>query len=375
MILSNKGHERKQMHETVLPTYVQRVEAETQQIIDNLRARDAQPLVPVPETTIPALSEARNTSTDAPLVIQNTGVEDSILAQNALVQKAMAGLLTQEEQKQIAIRLKVVTGKYSNEVPRLAHERKEAIQEKRELHAAMLPLQTEVNQLKRQIQSAGEPPDTTREAVVDYDPAFGDIYDKVDALTKRDAERNARQAQNQYLDRMNEFLEPHGIDAHTLNFDTGFQRFLEGTDIGQQYSREAILGQAYNQGDVQTGASYFIEYTGLQKPTMPAPPPPIEKPNPPVIANVQPAIGQQSYQDGNPADAKVWYMDEINTFYTDAAHKRLTDEDYKKGIASIDLANKEGRVRYRDAVPSNPSPDPTSFIGGYKKHFNIGGAG
>ena len=391
------------MYEPNLPEQVLRAETNTQQMIKDMRARSqgaenvlatTSAHVETHETTEGVSAPQVNTdaATASSVVQKDTGVDKDVLSHNLLVQKAKSGQLTPEEQQALAKRLQVVTGKYSKEVPRMADER-------RALQATMFSMEKdflkEIKQLKQQIEAQhgslkDTPPVINRKALEEYGSEFGEMADEMQTLRsevvtiKKDVQEKDRiqkeaQAQKTYLDHVNTLIAKQydGVDAHVLNQDSHFMRFLSQpiNIAGADCTRNELLGYAYRKNDAESGASYFIEYIESLAPPSVTPPVAVETTSPPeaipTIPNIQAPIGGQEYGESTMSQSgKIWTASEVGKFYKDSALGKYSDADFRRLNQDIRVAVQDGRI-VEDRVPSSQPPPNSNFVDGYKAHFNV----
>lgn len=86
------------------------------------------------------------------------------------------------------------------------------------------------------------------------------LSERIEQTEKKTQERDRASSQERDL---SDLLKSHGIDFYTMNNDDGFNNYLDYRDAKIGKSLRDILENAWNKGNVQQVAEFFIEYNSL----------------------------------------------------------------------------------------------------------------
>lgn len=226
-------------------------------------------------------------------------------------------------------RYKALQGKYNAEVPRLHAEIKDLKEEIRNaLQAATTPREVE--------QPIAPPPAPPSEYIEKIRDDYGDELANAFAASK--AENDAlRQQVNDLLNRTDQMqstsalaqfatmLEQRGIDFDQQNNDPLFLEWLNEIDTFSGVSKQQMLSQAFESGDLSRAAEFFTAYAGQQVTSQKIEP----KPKPSMEEHV--TVKSNAAPKENVMDTPVaWTQQQIREFYRNKTAGMYSPEEAER---------------------------------------------
>jgi hypothetical protein len=235
-------------------------------------------------------------------------------------------------------RFKVLTGKYSAEVPRLASDN-------RELKTQLKTLEKQLEELKSG--KASEKKSFVKpEEVEEYGEPLIDLIRRAarEEVAAKEAEIEALKAKIDSFDSRTskvvevDFYEQLGRDVPdwvTINDDKNFHKWLDGYDELTGVRRQEMLSQAEQDKDARRVANFFKAY---------------KKAGQSWAATASKKLESQVVPESNrvskpPAGKKIWTTGEIQNFYAAMRRGDVSDKDAVAIEADIHAAQLEGRIR------------------------------
>lgn len=285
------------------------------------------------------LAQVYGTTEQAPVIEQEQQQEQAPPEQ--VQEQVQAKPVEDWEQK-----YRVLQGKYSAEVPRMADEI-------RELKVKLTSLEDELVEERHKPTAAMDLKGMTPESVVeqfgdDFAAAVGAIASKIaeqqgnkfrDEIAPKVEEVAKSTARNQRQEFMRELgrLVPNYKE---IDLDEGFTRFLDEVDRFSGRSRRSFFNEADKQNDSNRVAEFFLAYEGNK--------PPVEKqkaveidPRMSVDNHLAPSTSKAT---SSPQGKKYWTRAEINQFYRDCRVNKYTAEQARQIETDIFAADREGRL-------------------------------
>lgn len=239
---------------------------------------------------------------------------------------------------------KVLQGKYNAEVPRLHQELKQARHEIEFLKGKLAMMETLLAQ-----KPINEPvrDDDNDEVVKKLKEEFPDIYSavkrmldkyapkhelneiatKVDTRVKQTEEQVQQKLYSAFLAQLAQKVP----DWQVLNVDPEFLEWLSGKDRLSTRTRHELMLEAFQAGDVDTVAEFFLAYKEAKKQQAPQQQP-----------NIVPPAGRSSPPTGKPKP--IYKQSEIEEFYRLVALGRIPPDVKRKKEEEFISAMQEGRV-------------------------------
>jgi hypothetical protein len=231
-------------------------------------------------------------------------------------------------------RYKALQGKYNAEVPRLHQEvkdLKESVRDSGESES----LRREIELLKAQLnQPVAQAPQTTAHIDKIRDDYGNEL---ADAFAASHAENDAlRQQVNDLLNRTNQIqttstlgtlsgmLAAQGIDFDQANNDPLFIDWLSHVDTFAGVPRQQMLNQAYEAGDLNRAAQFFVAYAGNQ-----ASPKTEPKPKASMEDHVK-VRSQAAPKDNVPQEPVPWTQGQIQEFYRNKTAGMYSPEEAER---------------------------------------------
>ena len=223
---------------------------------------------------------------------------------------------------------KTLQGKYNAEIGRLQASL-------RDLQAENEALKTELKTLKEMIEKQNRSA-TDDEILQNLKDSFPELYDVLKQMSSRfvtrdELEKLKSEVTQEFKPIFRTTFESQLTalvpDWQELNVDPEFINWLQQKAPFSTKTLHELMLEAFNQGDAQAVAQFFIEY---KKQRTPQP-----------SQNVAPAGRQVVQQTTSPRLIK---REEITKFYRDCALGKYTPEEKARKEAEIARAIKEGRV-------------------------------
>ncbi len=235
-------------------------------------------------------------------------------------------------------RFKVLTGKYSAEVPRLAADN-------RELKTQLKFLEKQLEDLKSG-KATGKQSFVKPEEVEEYGENLIDLIRRAarEEVTAKEAEIEALRAKIEAFDSRTskvvevDFFEQLGKDVPdwvAINDDKNFHKWLDGYDELTGLRRQEMLSQAEADKDARRVANFFKAYKKAGQTWAAAASRKLE-------SQVVPETNQSVKP---PPGKKIWTRQEIGNFYAAMRKGEVSDKDAVAIEAQIHAAQIEGRVR------------------------------
>ena len=235
-------------------------------------------------------------------------------------------------------RFKVLTGKYSAEVPRLAADNREL---KNQLKALEKQLEDMKSGKATEKQSYVKP-----EEVEEFGEPLIDLIRRAarEEVGAKEAEIEALKAKIESFDSRTskvvevDFFEQLGKDVPdwvAINDDKNFHKWLDGYDELTGVRRQDMLSQAEQERDARRVANFFKAYRKAGQTWAAAASRKLE-------SQVVPETNQSSKP---PPGKKIWTRQEIGNFYAAMRRGDISDKDAVVIEAEIHAAQVDGRVR------------------------------
>ncbi|RLG69035.1 hypothetical protein DRN93_01205 [archaeon] len=254
---------------------------------------------------------------------------------------------------------RVLQGKYNAEVPRLHDEVKSLKQDNDFLKGKLELLERLMMENAKQEPTQPQTPTETQEPeppeVVQLREDFPDIYKGVVKLVERlvakqtqieeklsSTEENLAQTQAKLF---YSALSRQVPDWEALNTSPDFINWLQAREPYTGMSRHELLLQAFQSGDADRVATFFLDYKremGLDSVETPAQPQ--EKPRQP--RNIVPPQGRTSGASSGRRSSKYYRQSEIEEFYRKLALGKIPQQEAKQREAEYIKAMQEGRVLF-----------------------------
>lgn len=224
---------------------------------------------------------------------------------------------------------KTLQGKYNAEVGRFQASL-------RDLQAENETLKTELNTLKEMIESQNKS-NADDEILQNLKESFPDLYTVLKQMSSRFVTRDeleriksevTQEIKPMFQTTFETQLTSLVPDWREINIDPDFVNWLQQKAPFSSRTLHETMLEAFNQGDAQAVAQFFIEY---KKQRTPQP-----------SHNIAPA-GRQVVQQ-NTSSPRLIKREEISKFYRDCALGRYTPQEKAKKEAEIRKAIEEGRV-------------------------------
>ena len=214
-------------------------------------------------------------------------------------------------------RYKALQGKYNAEVPRLNAELKQLRDQVGSVSESNL--RAEIESLKAQLQQTPEPTPVASPVIDKIRDDYGNELADAFAFQQNENEQLKRQiadllsqtqtiSQNSTLDNFARMLGDQGIDFNQQNNDPLFIEWLSEVDPFAGVSKQQMLTQAFEQGDLQRAMQFFVAYAG---PTSTKIEP---KPAPSMDDQVRVASTAAPKEDAA-SDQPAWTQAQIREFY------------------------------------------------------------
>jgi hypothetical protein len=235
-------------------------------------------------------------------------------------------------------RFKVLTGKYSAEVPRLAADN-------RELKASLKSLEAELEDLRKQ-KVTSQQSFVKPEEVEEYGENLIDLIRRAarEEVAAKEAEIKELKSKIESFDSRTskvvevdffESLAREVPDWVAINDDKNFHKWLSGYDELTGQVRQNLLSQAEASRDARLVANFFKAY---------------KKAGQSWAANASRKLESQVVPESNQAvkpqpGKKIWTTQEISKFYAAVRSGEVSDKDAVAIEAEIHAAQLEGRIR------------------------------
>jgi len=235
---------------------------------------------------------------------------------------------------------RVLSSKYSAEVPRLAQEIRDLKEKLREAEAKQIAAP-----------QASVPNDLTPDKVVEQ---YGeDFANAVASVASRMAEERISKFRDEFAPKVDTAVSNAAItsrqafmqqltsavpDWATIDQEDAFTAFLDEVDEMTGRTRREFFAEADRNNDAMRVIKFFTAYREKS-----APKPSMRKE---VASNaVEYALSPSSVRTSDvPKGKKVWSQPEIRKFYGDARRGLFSDEEYKRIESDIFAAQVEGRL-------------------------------
>jgi len=226
-------------------------------------------------------------------------------------------------------RYKALQGKYNAEVPRLHQEIKDLKEQVRNsLQRESIPRETE--------QPIAPPPLPQSEYINKIRDDYGDELANAFAASKAEND-TLRQQVNDLLNRTNQIqsnssltqfaamLAQQGIDFDQQNNDPLFLEWLGEVDAFAGISKQQMLSQAFEAGDLTRAAQFFTAYAGQQGTSQKIEP----KPKPSMEEHVK--VPSNAAPKENVMDTPVvWTQEQIREFYRNKTAGMYSPEEAER---------------------------------------------
>lgn len=266
-----------------------------------------------------------NTSTEAP---KEEPKVEPVPAASAPPENATAPV---EHKDDYEAKYKVLSGKYSTEVPRMAAEIRQLKEQTQKLEAELNAARNQPSVpptvKPEEVERYGEEfVDFTRRVAQSVSPEVGEIKKTVDQL-RAEQERLAR-------DRFFSDLATKAPQWETLNTDSGFLAWLAELDPYTGRPRQELFDDAYSRWDAWRVANFFNSYGGT-KPAAASPKPSLE----------EQVVPSASRAESPPPAKKVYTVSQVQKFYSDVRNGRYSPDEAGRIERDIFAAQAEGRLR------------------------------
>ncbi len=273
------------------------------------------PEVEAPVETTPEETEVAEAPNESAEVVPETQPEEA------------ASEETDQNEAKWEERYKALQGKYNAEVPRLHQEIKDLKEQVRD------SLQRE--SIPRETQQPIAPP-ATSEYIDKIRDDYGD--ELANAFAASRSENDAlRQQVNDLLNRTNQIqsnsslsqfaamLAQQGIDFDQQNNDPLFLEWLAEVDAFAGVSKQQMLSQAFEAGDLTRAAQFFTAYSGQQATSQKIEP----KPKPSMEEHVK--VQSNAAPKENVMDTPVqWTQEQIREFYRNKTAGMYSPEEAER---------------------------------------------
>jgi len=265
------------------------------------------------------------------------------VAQPAQPEQAPAAAPAAPVEDSWEVKYKVLSGKYSAEVPRLAGEL-------REIRAEIARLTEENAKLKTAppapvVADSGLTPESVVEKFgEDFAAAVGAVAARIadqrtDTLRNELAPQIKRSTDTAVKVARSEFLRDLASTVpnyQEIDLQDGFTAFLDEVDPMTGRSRRDFFNEADRANNSQRVAQFFKAYAGTKSPA----------PQQAAVSSVESQIAPSSSRSSGPEPQgkKVWTQREIGAFYAAARQGRYSADDYKRIESDIFAAQRERRI-------------------------------
>lgn len=144
---------------------------------------------------------------------------------------------------------------------------------------------------------------------------------RIDDLLQRTSQMQSTNS----VDTLSRILADKGINFEQQNNDPLFLDWLAEVDTFAGVSRQQLLTQAYESGDLSRAAHFFVAYSSSVTPPAKTEP----KPKPSLEDQVR-VQSEAAPRDNVPGDIVMWTQEQINEFYRNKTKGMYTPEEAER---------------------------------------------